>query len=217
MFILLVVLVLAPRPLAVGRRVRVDATPRSRAGRGRAAQASARARRAVRRVSAILLADRAPAPAVRGPPEPAHRLLDGPHLPDGRGVGDRAHRLGGAAVARAVRVRRHRRVPHRVLRAVDSDSSRRSRSASLWGVGDRHRHRHSRACACAASISAIITLGFALVVSGYLILQDRVQQLVHRIRSRRAADPHIPTVGTVGLRDRQAGVLLLLLRRRCSS
>ena len=44
---------------------------------------------------------------------------------------------------------------------------------ALWGVGDRDRDRHPRARASAASISAIITLGFALVVSGYLILQPR--------------------------------------------
>ncbi len=61
---------------------------------------------------------------------------------------------------------------------------------------------------------AIITLGFALVVSGYLH-PAQTGSTPPSPASARASHP--PDDRSVGLRDRQGRVLLLLLRRRCWS
>ena len=58
----------------------------------------------------------------------------------------------------------------------------------------------------------IITLGFALTVSGYVILQDRFNTSFTGL----GASLEPPVVVRLRLRRGQAGVLLLLLRLRCS-
>ena len=205
MFVLLVRARAAPGAVAerpTSRRGRL--TPRTRAGRAGAAQAPARA--ASLRYGGIAAPARARPRCCHSSRRCPSRLIDysdRARLPDGRGVGDRAHGLGRPAVARAVRVRR---------------ASART-SPPYYGAEHRASSRRSRSARCGASVIAIvigipalrvrglylgiITLGFALDGERLRDPAGPVQHLVHRVR-RRASNR--PTVGPVATSptDKQA-------------
>ena len=94
-------------------------------------------------------------------------------------------------------------LPHRVLRRSRIGIPPVGRARRRSGAWRSPSSSASPRCASAASTSAIITLGFALVVSGYVILQARLNKSFTGFGRVSAADPHADP-RTVGPRDRQA-------------
>ena len=205
MFIVLVVLV-PLRGTVADRRVGVDAHATRASRRSRVAQAPTRTCRPLR-------GNRSPDPrgtpasSARDAPEPARRLRHGARLPDGRGVGNRAHGLGRPAVTGAVRLRGGGCLPHRVLREGDGLPARDGTRRAL-GRPHRGRDRDPRA-ASARSLSRDHHARFRDGRQRLPRPPASIQHVLHRVRR----EPATSDRWSVGLRDRQARVLLLLLRR----
>ena len=213
MFILLVVLVL------LRARSQSPTTPRgpSRRGRGRARPSCSSTRwRACVRYGGIALPARDRARCSRSSRSLPSRLIDYSIVLVFLMVAVSATVLtgwAGSCRSGSSRSWPSARTSPRTTAHDDGLTSRRSRSAVAWGVG----------IAIVIGIPAlrvrglylgIITLGFSIVVSGYLILQDRFNNSFTRLR--RASRPaNGRTRGTS--RPTRSALLLLLLRRRACS
>ena len=210
MFILLIVVVLFRARSQSADESAWTLTPSYTGRTRRALEASACACRAIRGRGAPLRR-RARVAGVLHDCRRHERHDERADLPDGRGLRDRAHGVGGAALARPVLVRGHRRLPHRVLRAV-AGLPPVDRAGHAVGCRGRDRHRPS-GTARARPLPRDHHVGLRAHGQQLPAAHRPAQHLLHRLRhASHASGPRRPIGRPARSRSGQGRVLLPLLR-----